>query len=242
MSLTFSKAGAEASGCSATSNYNWQNMDLVLEGGGGICDKAKQEDFSTGRCQNDAFCTCDFGTLGGGEWRASGGTAPEPYTLEVITHNQQGGDGTFYVKNRYWDDCSDDWAQGSDAVLQAICASEYRYACYPYEKYPLIYGDCGLQGDPYNGHCIIETSCLYFAPTLAGGGCDATSPSTAKTLVTIKSATGSVVEERAFCTTFEQANQAEKRTVVELVREQGYFRIGTVSADATEITPSGECP
>ncbi|MEW5852991.1 MAG: choice-of-anchor D domain-containing protein [Myxococcota bacterium] len=238
---TFNLSGGDTYGCNADSNLNNQNMDLILEGGGGTCEKPTA---ISQQCPNDAFCTCNFGSQGGGEWRASVEDSPyEPYRQETIRHNQQGGDGLFYVKNRYWDDCADYWREGSEAVLQAICSTEFRYDCYPRSKFPDWYVQCGLQGDPYYGYCISETTCLNVAPYLAGGGCDYRAPATAKTVITIRDAAGTTVEEqRAFCLPFQQANQANKVLVAELIREQGFFRVGTVASGVTEISPNADCP
>ena len=234
MAMTFSRNTPGQNGCPSNAVYNSQNMDLILEAGsGGICDKG------TGA---DASHPCSFGAQGTGRWQASGGVAPEPYTTEVITHDQNGGDGQFYVKNRYFDDCADMWLQGSAAFAQAICASEYRYQCFPRSKYPVYYVACGQSGPPYYGYCISETQCLYGAQAV-DGRCGSHLGSTAKTVVTIKSASGFTVQQKAFCQTFGSANPSDNRMVVTLIREQGFFRLGTTAAGVTELSsPTQDCP
>ncbi len=244
MVMTFNRHGIEQEGCGNLQSVdNMQNMDLILEAGGGTCEKPTQVG---GSCPADNLCTCSFGGLGGATWRAQGGIAPEPYLEESITHNQSGGDGTFYVKNRYWEDCSDNYRSGAAAFMQAICGygdvPPLRYYCFPREKFPELYVSCGVQGEPYNGYCISETQCLYRAATL-DGRCGSRSGTAAKTVVTIKAANGTVVDRRAFCLPFAQANQANKADVVSLIREQGFFRFGTVASGVTTLPDvSATCP
>ncbi|MBI5497901.1 MAG: choice-of-anchor D domain-containing protein [Deltaproteobacteria bacterium] len=242
--MTYTRGGTEQEGCGNwTGIDNYQNMDLIMEAGGGTCEKPT---VVGGQCPSDNMCTCSFGAQGGATWRASGGTAPEPYQVESISHNQAGGDGTFMVKTRYWDDCSDYYRSGFAAFAQGICGyggtPPLRYYCFPRDKFPSIYVACGVSGEPYNGYCISETDCLYLAQTL-DGECGGHAGSTAKVVVTIKNPQGQVVEARGFCRPYTQSSQAVKNDVVTMVRNQGYFTFGAVAPGVTTlVNASDNCP
>jgi len=246
MAMEFTRDDVGENGCNATSLNNWQNMDLILEGGGATCEKPATQAEANARCGgSDNVCSCVFGTQGGATWRAQGGTAPEPYAQEAISHNQAGGDGTFVIRNRYVDDCASDWSSNSAAIIQGICGygglPPLRYICFPQEQYSYLYIACGESGPPYNGYCISETQCLNAAQGIANSSCNARRPSKAKTIVTIKSATGAIVEQRAFCRTFGSAS-ATKQDVVNLTREQGFFRITSMASGVTEVAVNAACP
>jgi hypothetical protein len=219
--------------------HNYQNMDLILEGGGGTCEKPLS---IGGSCPTDALCTCSFGGMGGGTWRASGGTAPEPYSTESITHNQQGGDGTFTVKNRYWEDCAAQQESAGAAFMQAACSVQ-PCECWPPALYPILWTpNCNPAGTCAGGSCIHETLCLNYALTF-GNSCLAHVASTAKTTVTIRAQNGTVVSAKAFCRVFQTANPSAKSDVVSIIREQGFFRFGTTAAGVTELANVGAaCP
>jgi hypothetical protein len=240
ITMTFTQASS-GSTCPSPIGYNAQNMDLILAGGGGRCEKPTSVG---GQCPNDAFCSCTFGSQGGGDWRATGGVAPAPYTTETITHNEQGGDGVFIVANRYWDDCAYMARQGCGAVAQFMCDSA-PCECYPRAIFPHLYVDPCTDGSFQTcagNACIVRTSCYYQAMALDAGGCKAWAGTKAKTVITIRSETNMVKENRAFCLPFAAASQYDEVNVVGLIREQGYFRIAQVSPGVTEIQPNATCP
>lgn len=231
--MTYSRS-TTFSGCGSYYN-NFQNMDLILEGGGGVCDKGGGA---------DSVRNCSFGSQGTGRWQASGGVAPEPYTNEVISHNADGADGTFNIRNRYFDDCAGFEKNGAASFMQFACdAAELRCSCWPPSVYPQLYepsclpqgGNCG------SGECIRSTACLN-AALLFGGSCAASAPSTAKTVVTIRSSGGAIVQQKAFCRAFQSASTSGA-DVVGIIRQQSLFRLGTTAAGTTELpSPNSSCP
>ena len=87
-------------------------------------------------------------------------------------------------------------------------------------------------------HCATE--CEYHATVATSQDCLARGPVAIRTVATISSDAGHIVEERHFCTIETQSGSGSD--VVRIERVAGYFSVGSPGLGVVEVAPSEACP
>jgi hypothetical protein len=220
----FARALANA-GCGFQTNY--QNVDLEVAAGSAVCDK------NAGGCQADV-CACSFGGLGTATWSCNncgGGTA----SSETVANFGSGADGSFDVRTYYFDNCTAGYFGISGAALQAVCSFPgTREACFPYEVFSqAIY----VEPCQYVDHCISESLCMVYVPTLANR-CMSVAPTQVRTTIALSQGTG---PDRTafFCT--DLATLYERQPVARIERAAGLFNLIGALGSSREIPASDPC-
>jgi hypothetical protein len=194
--------------------------------GGYVCDK------NAGGCVADV-CNCDLGAYGDATWSCNN-CGSQTADRETISNFGSGSDGLFEVRAFYFDDCAAGYYGASGAALQAICSfAGTREACFPYEVFPIIY----VEPCQYMDHCISESLCMVYVPTLANK-CGGHAASRVRTTIYLSQGTRPD-ETHHFCTELGSIN--ERQGVARVARSAGLFNVTGVIGNTRQISAGDSC-
>lgn len=221
--------------CDGAGDASAANIDLSYRApSGAVCGKPQDPSCALGGGNCACPALASYGTVSWGAARLQPVQGEQWIIEERIRHEDAGQNGSFFVQASLLDNCLAVPESAAYGVLYACCLID----CDGTD--PNLAGEPGPQACfDYPQFPICSTFCEPKAYSAASQNCLKRGPVRVRTKVrTYGGMNGEQIRE--FCHTMTQ--NGENANVLAIVRDAGYFTVGTFAPGVVEVSPNQLCP